>query len=185
MMIVRFGNVQTNEHDLLPAMYLIIFTEQRLHTNAKTHAASLLGICMKLLTEYGADLYYLRLQEQTPSRIVSPGCCTDPDVTPNTGVEGPGRSKRWDRQPGKRLQRKTLQRRHNERNGVSNHQPYDCLLNRLFRRRSKKTSKLHVTGLWEGNSPITGEFPAQRASHAENGSIWWRHHDERTPFRKI
>ena len=22
----------------------------------------------------------------------------------------------------------------------------------------------------------TGEFPAQRASYAENGSIWWRHH---------
>ena len=26
-------------------------------------------------------------------------------------------------------------------------------------------------------SQITGEFPAQRASNAENGSIWWRHHD--------
>ena len=31
----------------------------------------------------------------------------------------------------------------------------------------KKTSKLHVTGLCEGNSPVTGEFPAQRASNAE------------------
>ena len=30
--------------------------------------------------------------------------------------------------------------------------------------------------LCEGNSPVTGEFPAQRASSAENGSIWWRHH---------
>ena len=47
----------------------------------------------------------------------------------------------------------------------------------LFRRRSKKTSKLRVTGLCEGNSPVTGEFPAQRASNAENVSIWWRHHD--------
>ena len=27
-----------------------------------------------------------------------------------------------------------------------------------------------------GNSPITGEFPAQMASNAENVSIWWRHH---------
>ena len=45
-----------------------------------------------------------------------------------------------------------------------------------FRRISKKTSKLHVTGLCEGNSPVTGEFPAQRASNAENVSIWWRHH---------
>ena len=61
--------------------------------------------------------------------------------------------------------------------GVSNHQPYDCSLNRLFRRRSKKTSKLRVTGLCAGNSPVTGEFPAQRASNAENVSIWWLHHD--------
>ena len=44
------------------------------------------------------------------------------------------------------------------------------------RRRSKKTSKLRVTGLCEGNSPVTGEFPAQRASNAENVSVWWRHH---------
>ena len=27
-----------------------------------------------------------------------------------------------------------------------------------------------------GNSPVTGEFPAQMASNAENVSIWWRHH---------
>ena len=71
---------------------------------------------------------------------------------------------------------KTLRRRHNDRSGVSNHQPHDCLLNRLFRHRSKKTSKLHATGLCEGNSPVTGEFPAQRSSNAENVSIWWRHH---------
>ena len=38
---------------------------------------------------------------------------------------------------------------------------HDCLLNRPFRRRSKKTSKLRVTGLCVGNSPVTGEFPAQ------------------------
>ena len=49
-------------------------------------------------------------------------------------------------------------------------------LNRLFRRGSQKTSKLRVTGLYEGNTPVTGEFPAQRASNAENVSIWWRHH---------
>ena len=60
---------------------------------------------------------------------------------------------------------------------ISNHQPHDCLLNRLFRRRSKKTPKLRVAGLCEGNSSATGEFPAQRASNAENISIWWRHHD--------
>ena len=70
----------------------------------------------------------------------------------------------------------SLQWCHNERNGVSNRQPHDCLLNRLFRRRSKKTPKLCVTGLCEGNSPVTGEFPTQRASKAENVSLWWRHH---------
>ena len=48
----------------------------------------------------------------------------------------------------------TLQWRHNERNGVSNHRHLDCLLNRLFRRRSKNTSKLRVTGLCEGDSPV-------------------------------
>ena len=60
---------------------------------------------------------------------------------------------------------------------ISNQQPHDCLLNRLCRRRSKKSSKLRVTGLCAGNSPATGEFPAQTASSAENVSIWWRHHE--------
>ena len=71
----------------------------------------------------------------------------------------------------------SLRWRHNVHDGVSNHQPHDCLLNRLFRHRSKKTSKLRVTGLCAGNSPGTGEFPAQMASNTENVSIWWRHHD--------
>ena len=70
-----------------------------------------------------------------------------------------------------------LQWRHYGLDGVSNHQPHHCLLSRLFGRRSKKTTKLRVTGLSAGNSPGTGEFPAQRASNAENISIWWRHHD--------
>ena len=73
----------------------------------------------------------------------------------------------------------SLRWRHNGCDSVSNHQPHHCLLNRLFRRRSKKTSKLRVTGLCAGNSPVPGEFPAQMASYAENGSIWWRHHDFR------
>ena len=45
-----------------------------------------------------------------------------------------------------------LQWRHNDHDSVSNHQPPGCLLNLLFRRRSKKTSKLRVTGLCVGNS---------------------------------
>ena len=55
----------------------------------------------------------------------------------------------------------TLQWRHNESDGVSDHQPNDCLLIRLFRRRSKKTPRLRS---------------ASKASNAENVSIWWRHH---------
>ena len=72
--------------------------------------------------------------------------------------------------------RRLLQWRHDGRDGVSNHQRIDCLLKHLFMRRSKKSSKLRVTGLCEGNSPVTGEFPAQRASNTENVSIWWHHH---------
>ena len=64
----------------------------------------------------------------------------------------------------------------NEHDCISKHQPHDCLLNRLFMRRSKKTSKLSATGLCAGNSPLTGEFPAHKASNTENVSIWWRHH---------
>ena len=72
----------------------------------------------------------------------------------------------------------TLQWRHNGHDSVSNHQPNHCSFNRLFIRRSKKTSKLCVTGLCAGNSPGTGEFTAQMSSNAENVSIWWRHHEK-------
>ena len=71
----------------------------------------------------------------------------------------------------------TLQCRHDEHDGVSNHQPSDCLLNQLFRDRSKKTSKLCIIDLCVGNSPVTGEFPTQRASNTQNVFIWWRHHE--------
>ena len=59
---------------------------------------------------------------------------------------------------------------------VTIHQPHDYVLNILFRRRSKKTSKLRPTGLFVGNSPVTGEFPSQRVSDAQTVSIWWLHH---------
>ena len=71
----------------------------------------------------------------------------------------------------------TLLWHHNGHDGVSNLQLHECLLNRLFRRRSKKTPKLRVTYLCAGNSPVTSEFSAQMASNAENVSIWWRHHE--------
>ena len=65
---------------------------------------------------------------------------------------------------------------HNERNGVSNHRRLDCLLNRLCRCRSKKTLKLRITGVCEGNPPVTDGFPSQRTSNAENISISWPHY---------
>ena len=56
--------------------------------------------------------------------------------------------------------------------------PASLLFTQLFiqtQTKTKKTSKLRVTGLCVGKSPGTGEFPAQMASNAENVSIWWRH----------
>ena len=67
---------------------------------------------------------------------------------------------------------RSLQWRHNGGDGVSNHQRLDYLLKSLFRCRSKKTSKLRDTGLCEGNSPVTGEFPSQRAKIVENVSMF-------------
>ena len=64
----------------------------------------------------------------------------------------------------------SLQWRHDERDGISNHQPHGRLFHRLhvlLRRRWKKTPKLRVTGLCEGNSTVTGEFPAEMASNAD------------------
>ena len=67
------------------------------------------------------------------------------------------------------------------RHNVSNNERVDCMLNPLFRCRSKKTSKLHVFGLCEGNPLVTGGFPSQRASNTEKASIWWHHHV--TPYK--
>ena len=83
--------------------------------------------------------------------------------------------------------------RHNDHDDVSNHQPHGCLLNRLFRRRSKKTSKLRVTVLCAGNSPgpvnsrhkgpVTRKMfpfddvimwsPVDLPQCASNVEIWW------------
>ena len=58
---------------------------------------------------------------------------------------------------------KSLQWRNNRHDGVSNHQPHDCLLNCLVSCWSKKTLKLRVIGLCVKG----GEFQAQRASNAK------------------
>ena len=74
-----------------------------------------------------------------------------------------------------RMRSLPLQWRHNGCDSVSNHQPHDCLLNRLFRRSSKKTSKPRVTGLCAGHRGIS----------RTNGQLrgicfhWWRHHAEK------
>ena len=48
---------------------------------------------------------------------------------------------------------------HNERDSVSTHRRLDCLLNHLFRRKSKKTSKLRVTGFVRGNHRCPVDSP--------------------------
>ena len=99
-----------------------------------------------------------------------------PQIDPRPSDQWASPSVGWGTCPSATSSGKPLQWRHHGHDGVSNHQPHNCLLNRLFRPRSKKTSKLRVTGICVGNSPVTGEFPAQMASNAENVSIWWRHH---------
>ena len=82
-----------------------------------------------------------------------------------------------------------LQWRHNDGDGVSTHQPRDCLLNRLFRCRSNQTPKLRVTGLCEGNSPLTGRFGYKKIS----SEAWfdlqpkfpYRNHNFLNTFREI
>ena len=53
---------------------------------------------------------------------------------------------------------------------------YSAVYSGADKKKKKKKSKLRVTGLCAGNSPDTGEFPAQMASYAKNVSMWWRHH---------
>ena len=66
---------------------------------------------------------------------------------------------------------------HYNNDSVSNYRHLDYLLNRLFGRWSRKTSKLRVTGLCKRNSPVTGDYSAQRFSNTENVSIWKRQQD--------
>ena len=70
----------------------------------------------------------------------------------------------------------SLHWRHNEYVGVSNHQPQGCLLNRLLRRGSKKTSKLRVTGVWipRTNGQLRGKcFHLMTSSSRATYSISW------------
>ena len=60
-----------------------------------------------------------------------------------------------------------IQWRHNDHDSVSNHQPGGSLLNCLFRRRWKKTSKLRFTGFCAGNSPGPVNSP-------HKGPVTWK-----------
>ena len=75
--------------------------------------------------------------------------------------------------------KEALQWRHNERDGVSNNWHHDCLFSYLFRHRQKKKHQSSPSLAYLRNSPVTGHIPAQRASNAENISIWWHHHSVR------
>ena len=66
----------------------------------------------------------------------------------------------------------SLQWRHDGRDSVSNQQPRDCLLNRLFKENIKAPRHWPFCEEFTG----TGEFPAHMASYVENVSIWWRQH---------
>ena len=85
---------------------------------------------------------------QPPISNSSPGFLLAGDHWKHTGV----RQMSW-------IWPMSLQERHNERYGVSNHRHPDCLVSRLFRRTSTKTSKLRVTGLCEWNPPVTAHSP--------------------------
>ena len=67
--------------------------------------------------------------------------------------------------------------RHNGRDGASNHQPRDCLLNRLSdadqRKHQSSASLAFVWGIHR--SPVNS--PHKKASNAENVSVWWRYHE--------
>ena len=77
------------------------------------------------------------------------------------------------------LRLSTLQRRNCRRDGNSNHRLLECLLNRLFRRRSQKKIPRH----W----PLWGESTGEKVNSPHKGpvtgnvSIWWRHHERQTP----
>ena len=78
----------------------------------------------------------------------------------------------------------TLQWCQNERQGVSCHRRLDWLIKPLFRRRSKKISKLRITGLCEenppGNSDSSRKGPVTQKMFPFDGVVmtsdisWWR-----------
>ena len=126
--------------------------------------------CIVCLYHYSAVMMSAMASQITGVSIVCATVCSGTDEIKHQSAVSLKFLRRWNKV-------ETLRWHPNGCDSVSNHQPHNCLLNRLFSRGSKKTSKLRVTGLCAGNSPATGEFPAQMASNAENVSVWWRHHE--------
>ena len=98
--------------------------------------------------------------QMAPIHYLNQCCQRDPNLMITLRADshlrftGHQQAKRWQQSLTYLLWRfSTFRWRHNGCDSVSNHQPHHCLLNRLFRRRSKKTPKLRVTGLCVGNSP--------------------------------
>ena len=79
----------------------------------------------------------------------------------------------------------TMEIRRIRHHGVSNHHYLYCLFNRLFRRTSTKISVLRVSGLCEGNPPVTGGFSASRDNDSENVFILWRHRVELRVYKPL
>ena len=63
----------------------------------------------------------------------------------------------------------SLQWRHNEHGGVSNHQPRESFIQVQIKENFKDPRHWPLC-------EESGEFPAQKASNSEKVSIWWRHH---------
>ena len=72
----------------------------------------------------------------------------------------------------------TLQWRHNDHDGISNHQPRRLFTQPSIQTQIKENIKAPCHWPLCGEFTGTGEFPTQRVSYAENVSIWWRHHEE-------
>ena len=77
----------------------------------------------------------------------------------------------------------SFRRRHDERDVILNHWRLDGLLNRLFRRKSKKTSKFLATGLCEGIHWWPVDPPHKGPVTCKIFSIWWRHHGKQNGQR--
>ena len=157
--------------DCLSHLALVIYTQECTHACIRTYVYACMNTCTQAYTQIFSLQNQLTTKQLFMYRVPISDWQRDVGIYKMTPtwywVEPARRHADFDCVTNHQqlFVKYALQWRHNERNGCSNHQPHHRLPNRLFRRRPKKTSELRVTGLLEG-------FPAQRASNAENVSIW-------------